>query len=165
MKKLITVFLIIIFGLFLLGNKNIVNVNASEIDENNDLISSEIIYHENGDYSIVKVYEDKSLAIATTYTVTGKTKVENYSKSDNLLWTYTLTGYFEVNEGISVTCYNATFSKTIEHSGWSFSNGGASYSGNTAYGVGKFKYKILFVTVQTYNIDITVKCDVNGNIY
>ena len=35
---------------------------------------------------------------------------------------------------------------------------------NVAHGKGVFKRKVLFVTVEEHNIDITVTCDVNGNL-
>lgn len=79
--------------LFLFGNKN--NVNANALNENGELnlISSETIYYENGDYSIITTYANKSQmqTRSNVYQTTGEKTVKNYNKSNELLWTYTLT--------------------------------------------------------------------------
>lgn len=145
--------------LFLFGNKN--NVNANALNENGELnlISSETIYYENGDYSIITTYANKSQmqTRSNVYQTAGEKTVKNYNKSNELLWTYTLTGYFTVDEGISATCYNATYAHAIYDSAWHFSDGSTS-----CYGT--FKCKFLFVTVQTYVINISLTCDYYSNI-
>lgn len=150
--------------LFLFGNKN--NVNANALNENGELnlISSETIYYENGDYSIITTYANKSQmqTRSNVYQTTGEKIVKNYNKSNELLWTYTLTGYFTVDEGISATCYNATYAHAIYDSAWHFSDGSTSCEENIAHGYGTFKF--LSVTVQTYVINISLTCDYYGNI-
>ena len=101
---------------------------------------------------------------SNVYQTTGEKTVKNYNKSNELLWTYTLTGYFTVDEGISATCYNATYAHAIYDSAWHFSDGTTSCEENIVHGYGTFKCKFLFVTVQTYVINISLTCDYYSNI-
>ena len=132
--------------------------------------STTITYLDDGSYIIVTLITDdiSSLALNSTQSTSFK-KVGNkfatcYDKNNNLEWEYTLSAEFEVVEGITATCTSATYTQTIYASDWSFSNGNATKSGNTAYGVGTFKRKVLFITVDTANIDISISCDVYGNL-
>lgn len=103
--------------------------------------------------------------IADTYSKTGVCIVTKYSATGSILWEYTLTGYFTVTTGVSSVCTGATYSQYSNSSSWTFSEGGTSYSGNNAYGKGKFTYKVLFIVLQNVIIDIRVSCDEYGNIY
>jgi len=152
--------------LFLFGDKHTVNANALNENDELNFISSEIVYHENGDYNIIKTYENKSpvQTRSNVHPKTGEKTVKNYNKSNELLWIYTLKGYYTIDECISTTCYNATYTQTIYDSVWHFSDGSTSSEGNTAYGHGTFKCKFLFVIVQTYVIDIKLSCDYYENI-
>ncbi len=166
MKKKIILLFIFIFSIILFGNGSIVNATSFDKDEELEVISSETIYYENGDYSIITIYANKSQmqSRSTVYQTTGEKTVKNYNKNDELLWEYTLKGYYTVDEGISATCYDATYPKTIYDSTWHFSNGSTSCEGNIAHGYGTFKCKLLFVTLQTYKINIELSCDCYGNI-
>ena len=136
----------------------------------NNQNSGNIIYLDNGSYIVVTLATDdiSLLSLASTKSTSLK-KVGNkfatcYDKNNNHEWEYTLSAEFEVIEGVSATCTSATYTQTIYAKDWSFSNGNATKSGNTAYGVGTFKRKVLFVTVDTANIDISISCDVYGNL-
>lgn len=141
--------------------------NDIELDDQN---TTEIVYLDNGSYiTITLITEDISpLSLASTdstsFTKTGNKVVACNDKNGNLEWEYTLFAEFSVVEGISATCTSATYTQTIYANDWSFSNGNATKSGNTAYGVGTFKRKVLFVTTNTSNIDISISCDVYGNL-
>ena len=131
---------------------------------------TEIVYLNNGSYiTITLIAKDISTLSLTstdsaTFTKAGNKVVTCRDKKGNLEWEYTLFAEFSVVENVSATCTSATYSQTIYASDWSFGNGNATKSGNTAYGVGTFKRKVLFVTVDTANIDISIFCDVNGNL-
>lgn len=131
---------------------------------------TEIVYLNNGSYiTITLIAKDISTLSLTstnsaTFTKAGNKVVTCRDKKGNLEWEYTLFAEFSVVENVAATCTSATYSQTIYASDWSFSNGNATKSGNTAYGVGTFKRKVLFVTVDTANIDISIFCDVNGNL-
>lgn len=138
-----------------------------ELDDKN---TTEIIYLDNGSYiTITLVTQDiyplsLSSTNSTPFTKTGNKVVACNDKNGNLEWEYTLFAEFSVVEGVSATCTSATYTQTIYAKDWSFSNGNATKSGNTAYGIGTFKQKFLFVTIETANIDISISCDVYGNL-
>lgn len=92
-------------------------------------------------------------------------KTVTYKDSDgNVDWEYKLTATFSYEYGVSSTCTKVSYTKTINDSGWSFSDGSATKSGNVATGKGTFKYKVLFITTQTRNVNITLTCDKYGNV-
>lgn len=146
------------------------SVLAANDIELNDQNTTEIVYLDNGNYiTITLITQDVSpLSLASTnsntFTKTGNKVVSCHDKKGNLEWEYTLFAEFSVIEGISATCTSATYTQTIYANDWSFSNGNATKSGNTAYGIGTFKRKVLFITVDTANIDISISCDVYGNL-
>ena len=114
--------------------------------------------------SAVKNVDEPNLVRATTQTVTKSKDVTYKDKSGNLEWKYTLTATFSCESGVSSTCTKASYSTTINDNSWSFSNGSATKSGNVATGNGTFKLIILFITMNTYNINITLTCDKYGNV-
>ena len=131
--------------------------------------SYSIIYLEDGSYitTVLHVEDttaDSMASRATTTTKKGSKTVSCKDSDGTVKWTYVLTGEFSVVQGVSATCTSATYTQTIYDDEWSFSNGAATKSGNVAYGVGTFKQKFLFITIETANIDISITCDVNGNL-
>lgn len=166
MKKRIFSILLTFILMFALAQSAFATGNAIS----NTSESTTTIYLDDGRYIVVTLITNdiSSLSLdsrqATSFTKVGNKFVTCYDKDNNLEWKYTLSAEFSVVEGVSATCTSATYSQTIYASGWSFSNGNATKSGNTAYGVGTFKRKVLFVTVETKIIDISISCDVNGNL-
>lgn len=166
MKKRIFSILLIFIFIFAL-TPSAFAVNDITLD---DQKSSEIIYLDNGSYITITftTQEVSPFSLATTdsksFTKTGNRVATCYDKNNNLAWEYTLFAEFSVVEGVSATCTSATYTQTIYQNDWSFSNGNASKSGNTAYGVGTFKRKVLFITAETANIDLYISCDVYGNL-
>jgi len=109
--------------------------------------------------------DDSIVTRAATANTTGKSREVKYTNnSGDVEWVYTLSAVFSYTPGVSSTCTNATYSEEIYDSSWHFSDGAATRSGNTAYGVGTFKHKVLFITTATYNIDISLTCDTYGNV-
>lgn len=144
-------------------------IEAKELDYSDASLEvlENIIYLDNGDYiikTIKEVNSNSSLQTRSIYTKTGELEVNHYNASDKLLWTYTLVGIYQINEGISCSCVSSSYSTEIFKSTWSFSDGDSSYANNYARGLGVFKCKILFVTAQTVDIDVTLYCDVYGNL-
>ena len=165
MKKTISFFLAFLF-IFLSAPSIFAEHNIAL----NGQSTTEIIYLDNGGYiTITLVVDDlpslsRSSSKSASYTRFGEKSVASNDASGNLEWEYTLFGEFFVVEGVSAVCTNASYSENIYKSGWSFSDGDATQSGNTAYGVGTFKKKVLFITVDTVNIDVQLSCDINGNL-
>lgn len=100
----------------------------------------------------------------STNTVTKHKNAYFTDSSGNLEWEYTLYATFSYVEGVSATCTNTYYTQNIYENGWSFSDGAATASGNAARGTGTFVKKFLFITTKTYNIDISLTCDIYGNV-
>lgn len=165
MKKTVFCILLVIATLFM-------SILPASADETNP----STIQNEDG--STVTIFEDGSMltvsaaygddepinARATTLTVT-KHKIASYSNADGeLQWEFTLTATFSYIVGLSSTCTSASYSKSIEGSGWSFSDGSATKSGSTATGKGTFTKKMLFITTRTDNVNISLTCDKYGEV-
>lgn len=128
---------------------------------------AQVIYFEDGSYltiSPVTIIEETTNARATASTKTGAKDVTRTKSNGDLAWKYTLTATFSYVSGTSSTCTSASYTKNIYDTSWEFSNGSATKSGNVATGKGTFKDKVLFVTTQTQNINITITCDTYGNL-
>lgn len=130
--------------------------------------NDEIIYFDDGSYLVTSFVETidevKYSAKSSTFIRTGTKKAEYYSNDNELLWIYTLTGEFNVNNGVSVICTNATASQTINSSSWGFYDENTYIENQIAHGEGLFKKKILFVTTKTVEIDLFIVCDTFGNL-
>ena len=96
-------------------------------------------------------------------TITRSKSAYHYESNGSLAWGFTLTATFSYN-GSSASCTQASYSKSINNSSWSFSNGSATRSGHTATGRGAFTKKILGITIQTIPVTLTLTCDPNGNV-
>ena len=143
MKKIIGV--VCLLFVFLISMNQKVSANENLLLDDFTLISKETEYFKDGSYIIYEVLEEKSdfALLTASYYKTGKRNVTKYDSKNNVQWIYTLSAEYWVEEGISVNCTKADYSTSINNSSWSFSDGSTSYSGNTAYGKGKFTYKVL----------------------
>ncbi len=125
----------------------------------------EIIYLEDGSYvEISEVYEVTPLVLRATNTRSGNVDVVHYSSDGELEWKYTLSATFTYEPGISSVCTNASYSNNIYDNKWSFSNGAATKSGNTAYGAGLYIKKVLLIKIDEYDVDASITCDTYGNL-
>lgn len=125
-----------------------------------------VIYLENGGRIVLSpVYETNCASVAgAVNTVTRSRDVSYSSPNGTLEWKYTLTATFSYEYGVSSTCTDATYTQTIYNSAWSFSNGSASRSGDTAYGKGHYQKKELFVVLENIDVDVSISCDIYGNV-
>lgn len=179
MKKILIV-ISIICSIFLFSNltntenvsnstPNKQNLNTSESITNLSslsLNSKETINYNDGSYIVIELHSSNyKLLSANSSNKTGSRDVTKYDKNDKIEWNYTLTCYFSIVYGESSNCYNSTYSQYINDSSWKFSNGSTSTSQNTGYGYGTYKSKVLFITTKTMYIDISVSCDIYGNLY
>lgn len=162
MKKILA----IIFTTILLISATIPAVYA-DIDANtlssNYETTSITEYYEDGSYTITTI-KQSATGRSTTYTKVGEKIVDLYNSDDELQWTYKLIGTFYVNEGVSVVCTESTYSSAIYEKSWSLTAHDNSYSNNIAYGTATYKKKVLFITTNTHNIDVSIGCDVYGNV-
>lgn len=137
---------------------------AAEPASNEISESVTITYLDDGSYIVKTIVSNPVESRSSTFIKTGNIVASHYSGDDELLWQYTLYGEFLVNSGVSAVCTSATYTQNIYASSWSFSNGQATASGNTAYGFGTFKDKVLFVTIKTVDVDLNIVCDIYGNL-
>lgn len=74
--------------------------------------NSTTIHFDDGSYMVTVIRQSSitRFAKSATYTKVGEKIVNLYDSKDNLQWTYTLTGTFNVNEGVSVVCTNSDYS-------------------------------------------------------
>ncbi len=164
MKKIIGV-VCLLFVLLISTNQEVSACEDNLLDDFT-IVTKDIEYFEDGSYIVYETLEPKNgvVLLSTSYSKTGKRHVTNYDSNNNVQWVYTLSAEYWIEEGVSVTCTKADYSITINNSNWKFSDGSTSYSGNTAYGKGKFTHKVLFITTKTENIDIHLACDSYGNL-
>ena len=165
MKKIIALFLLTIFTLYSIAMPSLA-FEEKPIFSRNDQVA-EVIYFDDGsrlEISYPQVIDSAYTTSSTTKTVTCDKDVTYKDSDGNLDWKYTLTGSFSYTSGVSSTCTKATYTTKIYDDSWSFSDCAATKSGNKAIGTGKCKDTFLFVTLKTYNIDISLTCDKYGNI-
>ena len=126
-----------------------------------------VVYFDDGSRLVISpVYEskdDSSIKTAAN-TVTKSREVYCEDSNGNLEWKYTLTATFSYNYGVSSTCTSSSYTQTIYDDKWSFSDGSATRSGNTAYGKGHYVKKEWFVVIKNVDIDISLSCDIYGNV-
>lgn len=169
MKKVISCFLavVMILSFMTLSVSAADSHNADETQVIKDVDGSTIVCFEDGSFlsiSPVNVTKSSTATLATTKTVTGD-RVAKFTNANGVVeWKYTLTASFSYVSGTSSKCTSASYTEEIYNNDWKFSDGSATKSGNVAYGKGKFVCKIFFVTVRTYNIDISITCDTYGNL-
>ncbi len=165
MKKIIGV--VCLLFVFLISSNQKVSASGNSLLDDFILVSNETQYLDDGSYIVYETLEQKKdvILLATSYSKTGTRNVTKYDSNNKVQWVYTLSAEYQIEEGISVRCTKTDYSTTINNSSWSFSNGSTSYSGNTAYGKGKFTYKVLWIfSTQNVNIDIQLSCDSYGNL-
>lgn len=141
-------------------------VAAAEYTPTEDgiLVSESVEVLEDGSSVEILVYETPVNSRATTYTKTG-TKYYNLRNADgDILWTFKVTGTFSVTTGSSAVCTAASHTYTITNDSWNYVSGSSYKSGNKAIGHGEFNRKMLLITVEAKTCDVTLTCDVNGNL-
>ncbi|MCH5341156.1 MAG: hypothetical protein J1E01_06800 [Acetatifactor sp.] len=126
-----------------------------------------VVYFDDGSRLVISpIYgtKDGSTIKTAANTVTRSRDVYYEDSNGNLELKYTLTATFSYNYGVSSTCTSASYTQTIYDDKWSFSDGSATKSGNTAYGKGHYVKKQWFVVIKDVDIDISLSCDIYGNV-
>lgn len=125
-----------------------------------DFQSEYIIYMDNGDYIVIELVE------YMTRSINGKTGTKNYvyySADGVARWQASLTGSFTYT-GNGCACTAASCDVTIFDGNYFLISKNASRSGNAAYGTVTVGRKILGITYDQNTINLTLTCDVNGNL-
>lgn len=149
-------------------------VSAANMDSDYQLSQDErtsVEYLDNGLIIITTISESliypnsQSSILSSTYSKSGtKTQVVKNS-SNETLFSFSVTGQFTVDPGISSICTLSSYNYSISDSAWSLYSATASKSGNSAYGSATFRKKLFDVVIDTQTLNIAVSCDTNGNIY
>ena len=69
-----------------------------------------------------------------------------------------------MNSGVSASCTKSSYSYSITNKAWELKSASATRSGNKAIANAEFIKKLVFVTVDTFDANIVLACDSNGNL-
>lgn len=163
-KKLLSLFfsfILIAFAIQPIQAKDISSASRSD----KVIVSEEIQYLENGMTLSIIITEDNSVSPRIiSYTRSGS-KTYLFKDSDgNEIWHFTVTGVFTVTTGVGATCTSASYSTSISDDAWELDSASAYESGNQAVGTATFIKKILFITIDSIDCDVTLTCDANGSL-
>ncbi|MBE5949676.1 MAG: hypothetical protein E7261_11755 [Lachnospiraceae bacterium] len=163
-KKLLPLFLSFILVLFTLQPVQAKTFSlSSSCDE--VIVSESTRILDNGMIlSIVITESTTPISRIPTYTRSGS-KYYLLRDSDGAeVWRFTVTGVFTVTTGVGATCTSATYSTSISDDAWKVDSASAYASGNQAIGNATFVRKVLFITTETMDCDVTLTCDANGTL-
>lgn len=132
---------------------------------NGVVVNETIEYLPDGSSVVITVIDETSIMpLATTFTKTGSKVYSARNPDGVIMWQFTVHGTFSVNSGVSATCTAASHSINIVEDAWQNQSASTSRSGNKAIGNATFIKKLLFITVDTKDIQVTLTCDSNGNL-
>lgn len=121
---------------------------------------SEIIHFDDGSYIVIEIsFLDERASTTRTATKTYR----YYNALGTEKWYVTLIGKFTY-DGTTSTCMSSNTSIGILDSAWYIISNTYSTSGNSAIGNVTMGYKILGVTTDRKNVNISITCDANGNL-
>lgn len=120
--------------------------------------TSHITYLSDGSYYITTVRADYAATASSQKQISGIKETEMYNNSGKRVFSLTVHGTFTYN-GTTSKAVSASYSYTIDDSFWSFSDGSAAYSRNTATASGTFKYLWLF---RAQTLTVSLSCSPTG---
>ena len=136
---------------------------TTETPVNGVVVSETVEYLPDGNSVVITVVDETPVTpYGTVFTKTGSKYYNLRNKDGKILWTFTVKGTFSV--GVSATCTATSHSINIVDTAWQNESASTSRSGNKAKGYAKFIRKVLFVTVETREANVTLTCDNNGNL-
>ena len=166
MKK-ITISIILILVMFFSLSVNALADNISQATAGSDNDSTVILYEDGSRLTIIRSTGDTTpcgYASTDSNTVSKRIEAKFENSGGEVEWIYTLYATFSYLTGVSSVCTHAYYEQTIYQGNWTFSNGAATKSGNTARGTGNYIKKFLFITSKDIDIDLTMTCDKYGNV-
>lgn len=160
MKRLIC---IILMAMMVCNPFTSITVEATIIP-NEEIVSSEIEYLDNGDMIVTTIscYTNGMTTMASYQTKTATKKKEYFSADGDILWSVSVRGSFRYNYGVSCECTSATGSSELIASGWSLGDVSSSKSGNTATASVSGTRYFLFVPLETITLSTTLTCSNTG---
>lgn len=149
MKKIVTLFIIIISILFL-------SLPVSALEQ-----KREIIQLDNGYYLETIIEEIPSTRASNQKTAR---KIGNYKNSQGkVVFTVTVTGTFTYT-GSSSTCTKSVAEASSKNANWKISSKSASKSGNKATAKATAKRYVDGTAVETRSCSVTLTCSSNGSL-
>lgn len=133
--------------------------------EGSPILVSETVEQVGDDlYLTISVYEFQTDTRSSTFQKSGSKVYAARDSNGNVLWKYTISGIFTVNQGVSAVCTTAVGSHEIYDSNWHF-NGDSTYaSGKQAIADAEFYKKMFGIKVETKSCHVVLTCDANGNL-
>lgn len=122
--------------------------------------AASIIYFEDGSYITITINEFESRASGSK---TGQKTYAYTSNSGTVCWESTLTGTFTYT-GTSSVCTSSSCDVTIYESAFYVVSKTASTSGNAAIATLTMGRKVLGITVSKNTYNMSLSCDINGNL-
>ena len=126
------------------------------------LISQTMEQQADGSYILITV--SQKVVSTRSYRTSGTKTYSGINKDGVVMWQFMVHGSFTFSPGVNSTCTSVSHSYKISDSAWQYDSGSSHKYGNRAIGNGKFIRKILFVTVETRECEVTLTCDNNGNL-
>lgn len=133
---------------------------------NSRIVSDYVETLEDGSYFHVTISEDITSSFSRSVQTKSGSRIVTYHGADGTAaWQFTLNGTFRFAPGVSSSCSSSSYSISIYDSSWENTSASSSASGNQAIGNATFIKKVLFLTIQTENISVSLACDPYGNLY
>lgn len=175
MKKLLTTFVSVLLCMsFALPVAAKEELKVKTLPETGNEVISYTEYHDDGSYTEIVVISESDLTSAKSGAMTtmsggyykNGTKIfRQYNAYNELLYTFSLYATYYIQPGAYSVCVNSSCDPYIYDSSWSAASASSYESGNTAYGNAKFVKKLLFITIETHYVNISLTCTVNGSFY
>ena len=137
---------------------------ASSIDDTQTLVSETVVYYEDGSSLMISIYEEVVQRRSILYNKIGEKIYKYRDASSNILWEFAVIGEFRIIEGASVTCISASCDSDIYNDYWQCERQWAETSGSWAIAHGEFTKSLLGIVVSRENAEVSLTCDVYGNL-
>lgn len=128
------------------------------------LVSQTEEFLSDGTRVVISIWEEPVIARGAIFSKAGSKTATGYNDLNQAIFTFTVSGTFTVNAGVSASCINATWSHNIYYSGWSLDSASASAYANKAIGNAIFKYNSATGDSFTRSISNTLTCNEYGEL-
>ncbi len=144
---------------------NVCSASALETETADERIISQTVTElPDGNSVLITISESPTATYATSYTKSASKSYTLRNSDGEALWQFSIRGTFRVTTGVSAVCTNVTHSYSITDDAWHYVSGSSYYTGNKAVGNAEFNRKLLLITVETRQCQVTLTCDTNGNL-
>ncbi len=128
------------------------------------LVSQTEEFLPDGTRVVISIWEEPAIARGAIFSKAGSKTATGYNDLNQAVFTFTVSGTFTVNTGVSASCINATWSHSIYHSNWSLDSASASAYANKAIGNATFVDSPQPGSVNTAPITVILTCNEYGEL-